>query len=235
MPSKRAVKNIFNGQFVLSPSAIEQKLQQIKAYIFDWDGVFNDGHKFADGSSSFSETDSMGTNLLRFNHYLQHKQLPVIAIITGEHNKAAFHFATRESFNDVYYKIKHKKTALQHFCEQNKIKPSEVLFVFDDVLDFSAAKIAGLRIMVSHSCNPLLIEVAIKNKLVDYITFHDGANGAVREVSELIMFLSGIFDKAIDERARYSKEYQTYIGKRNAQATGFYTLNNTVITQQHPL
>ncbi len=235
MPSKTLAKNIFKGRFISSPSVIQQKLKQIKAYIFDWDGVFNNGHKYADGSSSFSETDAMGTNLLRFNHYLKKRQLPATGIITGEQNKAAFQFASRENFNHVYYNIKHKKTALEHFCEQYNFKPSEFLFVFDDVLDFSISKIAGVRIMIAHSCNTLLIEFAIKNNLIDYITFHDGLNGAVREASELIMYLSGIFDKTIDERARYSKDYQTFINKRNEQSTNFYTLNNNVMTQQHPL
>jgi 3-deoxy-D-manno-octulosonate 8-phosphate phosphatase (KDO 8-P phosphatase) len=234
MPAEKSITDIFKGRFVSSPSEIEQKLQSIKAYIFDWDGVFNDGHKYADGSSSFSETDSMGTNLIRFTHYLKNKELPAASIITGEHNKAAFHFAARENFHDVYYRIKHKETALQHFCDQNKIKSSEVLFVFDDVLDFSAAKIAGLRIMVSHSCNPLLIDFAIKNNLVDYITFHDGANGAIREASELIMELSGLFDSSIEHRMQFSSTYQSYINQRN-KTPEFYTLKDGIITQQDPL
>jgi 3-deoxy-D-manno-octulosonate 8-phosphate phosphatase (KDO 8-P phosphatase) len=232
--SEKSVTDIFKGVFVSSPSEIQQKLQSIKAYIFDWDGVFNDGHKHSDGSSSFSETDSMGTNLIRFNHYLKHNELPAASIITGEHNKAAFYFAQRENFQDVYYKIKHKETALQHFCDQNNIKPSEVLFVFDDVLDFSAAKIAGIRIMVSHSCNPLLINFAIKNKLVDYITFHDGANGAIREVSELIIYLSKLFDETIEHRMQFSEVYKSYINQRN-QAPLFYTFKDNKITQQDPL
>src|SRR5271154_417970 len=133
--SAKSITDIFKGNFVSSPSVIEQKLQSIKAYIFDWDGVFNDGHKYADGSSSFSETDSMGTNLIRFNHYLKHNELSPVAVITGEHNKAAFHLTKRENFNAVYYKMRHKESSLLHFCKASKIKPHEVLFVFDDVLD----------------------------------------------------------------------------------------------------
>jgi len=232
--SAKSITEIFKGNFVSSPSVIEQKLQSIKAYIFDWDGVFNDGHKYADGSSSFSETDSMGTNLIRFDHYLKHNELPPVAVITGEHNKAAFHLTSRENFDAVYYKMRHKESSLLHFCEVNKIKPEEVLFVFDDVLDFSAAKIAGIRIMVNHICNPLLIDFAIKNKLVDYVTFHEGGQGAIREVSELILYLSNQFDKVIEHRMQFSDEYKSYIGKRN-QTPVFYTMANDKITQQDPL
>ena len=101
--------------------------------------------------------------------------------------------------------MKHKETALQHFCSQHNINPYDVLFVFDDVLDFSAAKIAGLRIMVAHSCNPLLIDFAVNNNLVDYITFHDGEDGAIREASELMMQLSGVFDKLLNTGCSLAK------------------------------
>jgi len=231
--SAKPITDIFKGNFVSSPSVIEQKLQNIKAYIFDWDGVFNNGHKYADGSSSFSETDSMGTNLIRFNHHLKHDELSPVAVITGEHNKAAFHLTIRENFNAVYYKMRHKESSLLHFCEANKIKAEEVLFVFDDVLDFSVAKIAGIRIMINHSCNPLLIDFAIKNKLVDYVTFHEGGNGAIREISELILHLSKQFDKAIEHRMQFSNEYKSYIGKRN-HAPIFYTMKDNKIIQQDP-
>jgi 3-deoxy-D-manno-octulosonate 8-phosphate phosphatase (KDO 8-P phosphatase) len=232
MPS---ITDIFKGSFILSPEELAKKLQHIKAYIFDWDGVFNDAHKSLDGTSSYSETDSMGVNLLRFAHYLKQGQSAPVAVITGEQNKVAFLLAQREHFNAVYYKIKHKETALFHFCKANNLQPSEVLFVFDDVLDFSAAKIAGLRIMVDHSCNPLLVEYAKKNNLVDYLTSHDGEHGAVRESSELIMFLNKLFDKAIDHRATYSPTYVEYLTKRNEQPIDFYTILNDQITEQHPL
>jgi 3-deoxy-D-manno-octulosonate 8-phosphate phosphatase (KDO 8-P phosphatase) len=230
-----SVTDIFQGSFILSPQELAKKLPHIKAYIFDWDGVFNDAHKSLDGTSSYSETDSMGVNLLRFTHYLQQGHCAPVAIISGEQNKVAFLLAQREHFSAVYYKIKHKETALLHFCKANDLQPSEVLFVFDDVLDFSAAKIAGLRIMVDHSCNPLLVEYAKKSNLVDYLTSHDGQHGAVRESTELIMFLHKLFDKAIDHRAAYSKEYVAYLSNRNEQPTDFYTIFDNQITEQHPL
>ncbi len=60
----------FKGVFITDASVIQQKLKKIKAFIFDWDGVFNDGRKDIDGNSSFSEVDSMGVNMMRFSYYL---------------------------------------------------------------------------------------------------------------------------------------------------------------------
>ena len=234
MITEKSAMEIFKGSFIASPETIQQKLKNIKAFIFDWDGVFNNGHKFSDGNSSFSETDSMGTNLLRFNQYLMSGQLPPVAVITGEHNNASFYFAKRECLHNVYYKIKDKQVALHHFCEQHHLLPSEVLFVFDDVLDFSAAKLAGLRMMVNHSCNPLLTDYVIKNNLADYLTYHEGGSGAVREVSELIMFLSGNFEQVMEHRVHYDETYKKYIGLRNQPITTFFTSQEYKIIQQEP-
>ena len=195
----------FNGQFITSATFLKQKLKQVKAFVFDWDGVFNNGQKNIDGHSTFSEVDSMGVNLIRFNHHLLNKQLPVCAIITGENNQLAFSYAKRENFNAIYYKVAHKEKAILHLCKQHNISPSEVMFVFDDVLDLSVAKLVGVRMMVNRAANPLLIEYAKKNRLVDYVTYFDGNNNALRELSEMIMVMMNNYETAIDHRIKFSE------------------------------
>src|ERR1044071_4322922 len=100
------IESLFKGKFLTDTKAFRQKLKKIRAYIYDWDGVFNNGHKTESGSSSFSEIDSMGTNLLRFSHFLKSDELPLTAIISGEHNKAAVTFSEREHFHGLYSGIK---------------------------------------------------------------------------------------------------------------------------------
>jgi 3-deoxy-D-manno-octulosonate 8-phosphate phosphatase (KDO 8-P phosphatase) len=222
----------FKGRFLTTPELFLQKLSGIKAYVFDWDGVFNDGFKDDNGSSAFSEIDAMGTNLLRFNHYLGHAGIPATAIISGEKNKAAFTLAKREHFDAVYYKIAHKADALTHFCKRMQLRSGEVAFVFDDVLDFSAAELCGLRFLLPRACNPMLINFAIQKGLVDYLTDSDGGHHAVREVSELITALSGKYDETITGRMQSSESYQKFLRKRNQPETFFATVIESVITEQ---
>jgi 3-deoxy-D-manno-octulosonate 8-phosphate phosphatase (KDO 8-P phosphatase) len=224
----------FKGQFLNGSSALRQKYRNIKAFVFDWDGVFNNGQKNIDGHSSFSETDSMGLNMMRFNHHLLNKQLPPTAIITGENNQLAFSFARRENFDAVYYKVAHKELALLHFCKTFRLQPQEVMFVFDDVLDFSAARLAGMRIMVNKKASPLLTLFAVNNRLADYITFFEGGNNALREVSELVMVMTNNFNQTIDHRMRFSEGYQAYIQLRKTQTTGFFSLVNDEISVLNP-
>lgn len=229
MKANIAPEEYFKGEFISSPTTLKQKIKQIKAFVFDWDGVFNDGRKNIEGHSSFSETDSMGVNMMRFSYFLQHKQLPVTAIITGENNQMAFSFAKRENLHHVYYKAANKETALMHLCQHYKISPADVLFVFDDVLDFSVAKLAGVRFMIGRTANPLLHEFAADKRLVDYITAHSGNNNGVREVSEIVMSMTNNFDVAIELRMKYSEAYKDYITLRNKTTTEFFTTKDNGI------
>ena len=225
------IGNFFKGRFITEPVQLAEKLKRIKAYIFDWDGVFNDGYKNETGSSPFSEIDSMGTNLLRFNHYLRTGANPLFGIITGEKNPAAFTLANREHFHSVYFRIKNKQEALSHFCDQHKILPQEVAFVFDDVLDLSATRVAGLRVMVPHAANSLLLEFALKQGLVDYITYHDGCSHAVRETTDLLMTLSDQYENTIQHRMDFSASYQEYLDKRQLIVPVFFTKESSLFTQ----
>lgn len=221
--SSNNLQALFTGEFILSPDALRERLKGIKAYVLDWDGVFNDGFKADSGSSPYNEIDSMGSNLMRFSHHLATGTNPVFAVVTGENNHASFHLARREHFHAVYFKILHKSAALEHLCAQYGLQPSEVAFVFDDALDLSAARISGLRIMVPHASNPLFREFVLEQGWVDYITGCDGSQNAVRETCELFMGLRGNYAEAVTHRMNFSERYKTYLAERQAVQTAFYT------------
>ncbi len=213
-----------DGKFLDSESLLVSKLSRIKAFIFDWDGVFTNGEKDHELQSRFNEVDSMGTNLLRFSFFLKHKQLPVTAIISGENNKAAFTFSTRECFNANYFKVANKTDATKHLCETYGILPTEIAYVFDDVLDLSVAKECGVRIFISRKANPMFNAYVVKNKLADYITFSESGNFAVRESCEMLMSAYGLYDEAVMQRVNYSENYSAYITQRRGVKTKHFTI-----------
>lgn len=219
------------GKFLISESLLTSNLSRIKAFVFDWDGVFTNGEKDDQLQSRFNEVDSMGTNLLRFSFFLQQKQLPITAIISGENNKAAFTFTSRECFNANYFKVANKTDATKHLCENFGILPSEIAYVFDDVLDLSVAKECGLRIFISRKANPMLNEYVVKNKLADYITGAESGNFAVRESCEMLMCSYGLFDEAVTQRVNYSDYYANYISQRRTIKTKFYTVSEGKISE----
>lgn len=225
----KELEKLFKGRFLTPPANIQAKLEKIKAYIFDWDGVFNNGQKDENNTSLFNEIDAMGINMLRFNHYKRKDSMPIFGIVTGERNSAAHSFSDREHMDFVYYKIKHKSIALAHLCAKYSITPDEVLFVFDDILDLDVAQKVGVRMMVSRPANPLLIKYAEDRKLMDYLTANDGNNHALREVVEMLIGLTGRYDETLSDRIEYNETYRKFITLRNTLPTEYYTIDGDTI------
>lgn len=211
------------GRFITPEAEIIEKLKQVKAFVFDWDGVFTDGGKDYKLDSFFSEVDSMGTNLLRFSYYLNNKQIPTTAIISGEKNSAAFTFIDRERFHYSFSKFANKLEATKHLCALHNLKPNQICFVFDDVLDLSLAEICGVRIYIPRKANPLMNEYVIKNKLADYTTGATSGEHAVREAAELLIALNGNFDETITNRKNFSTDYSDYLALRRATNPVYFT------------
>lgn len=223
------VEDLFKGRFYTPPADIKARLKKIKAYIFDWDGVFNNGQKDERNTSLFNEIDAMGINMLRFNHYQCKGNMPFLGIITGERNTAAHTLADREHMDFVYYKIKHKSTALEHLCNKHNITPDEVLFMFDDILDLDVAAKVGLRMMVQRPANPLVKKYSEDKHLMDYLTANDSNNHAVREVTELLIGLSGKYEETLSDRIAYNDTYRKFINLRNTLPTEYYTIDSDAI------
>lgn len=212
----------YGGVFLTPASKIAKKLDNIHGFLLDWDGVFNSGKKGAEFPSTYSETDSMGINLLRFSYWLRYKKIPFTGIVTNQISESAFQLAKREHYNAVYHSFKYKKEALTHMNETLGVKPSQVAFVMDDVLDLSAANQAGLSFLVGRKSSPLFLKYIQDKDLVDYISFQRGDLNAVRELCELMMGLTGNYEDTIEQRVSYSDEYQLFVEERDEIESKFY-------------
>ncbi len=214
------------GCFITPEVQIQEKLSRVKAFVFDWDGVFTNGSKDANLNSSFNEVDSMGTNLLRFSYFLKHQTLPCTAIISGEKNSAAFTFVERECFHYSFSKFANKLEAIHKLCALQNIEPHQIGFVFDDVLDLSLAEICGVRVYIPRKANTLLTQYVIQHKLADYITGCEGGNHAVREATELLISLQGNFEEVITKRKNFDTDYNNYLSQRKNTTPQFFASQN---------
>lgn len=204
----------FPGELVTTPEDFLGKAGKVRALIFDWDGIFNDGRK-GEVPSTFNEVDSMGINMLRFGYYLLHGTLPYAAIVTGEKNETAWQWAQREHFHAVFFRVKHKIQVLDDICGENGLRPDESAFFFDDIHDLSLAGAVGLRIMVRNAGASLLADYCRKHQETDYITKNHGGNMALREVSEMILENLGLFEKTVARRSHFDESYQEYLSARD--------------------
>ncbi len=228
------IENTFTkmgGEFISSPIIISKKLENIKALVFDWDGVWHSGKKNGGGQSSFNEVDSMGLNMLRFGYYLKTKKIPLTLIITGEQNHTAFDFAEREHLDGVFYKAKNKSEALDFTLKKWKLKEEEVLFVFDDILDLGMAARVGAPFLVNRLGSPMFSQFTIKHKWCLYKSAATGDTNAVREICELALGLLKMFEETVVKRMNFDAEYTTYLEKRNGQKTEFFTKADKAYTK----
>ncbi|MBU6159280.1 MAG: phosphatase [Bacteroidetes bacterium] len=226
---KHAHMSDMPGKLLMDAATFSSRISGIKAFLFDWDGVFNNGEKNIEGHSAYSETDSMGINMMRFHYHLLKNRMPVCAIISGEHNLLSYKWAKRDHLHAVYAGFKHKETALEDICTKYSLLPEEVLFVYDDVLDLSLAAKAGLRFLVHHAGNPAFESFCIRHQLADYVTRQEGGAHAVREISEVVMQHSGNYDLTIQHRMQYSKEYLAYLEERDRIETPFLVYKDGII------
>lgn len=207
------------GEFYSPVKKMTKKLEAVRVFLFDWDGVFNDGMKFGDQGSPFGEADSMGINLLRLSYWLKHGVMPITGIITGATNEAAEYFAKREGLECCIRGFTDKGHAFKVLCEKLKITPSEVAFVFDDVLDLPISQVASLRFCIRRKASPLFVDYVKENKLCDYITSSPGGYAAVRECCELMIGLQYDYGQAVQVRMEYGEKYKQYLALRKAVKT----------------
>jgi 3-deoxy-D-manno-octulosonate 8-phosphate phosphatase (KDO 8-P phosphatase) len=208
------------GAALIAPAGeIRARLSGVRAFLFDWDGVFNAGRKSESSPSGFSEADSMGTNLLRFGWWLRDQgSLPFTGILTGQDNPTAIRLAEREWFQAVYQGFLNKRVALEDIQTRFGIRPEQICFLFDDVLDLGVAEQCGLRILVRNGGAPLLAQHAEHEGLCEYVTGREGGSHAVRETAELLLGLTGEYRRVVTERASHSDLYRLYLDQRNQGA-----------------
>jgi 3-deoxy-D-manno-octulosonate 8-phosphate phosphatase (KDO 8-P phosphatase) len=143
------------GVFITPAEDLKEKLSQIKAFIFDWDGVFNNGAKSSEVGSNFCEPDAMGLNMLKLDYWLRNKEIPYTFIVTGEKNLSAQYLAQREQMHGVFYNCKFKVKALENICSEYNLNTNQIAFAFDDILDVELAKRCGASFLINRTANPL--------------------------------------------------------------------------------
>lgn len=203
-------------RFLHEPAELQRRAKHIKAVLFDWDGVFNDGWKDLDGGSPFSEVGSMGVNMLRFALWLRNGVNPPAAVITGQLNPHAERFVQREKFHALYMGFINKAGAFDEFLRAHQLKPEEVAFFFDDALDLPLAQQCGLRVLIGRKAGQLFTAHVIARGDADIVTANSGGENGLREGTEAVIELLGNFGEVFDQRAAFSDTYQRYLQERNA-------------------
>lgn len=165
------------------------KAKKIKLIIFDVDGVLTDGSLFYgdDGQEykAFNSQDGHGMKMLQQSGVL-------VGIITGRTSDVVTHRMKNLGITHVYQGKLEKLPAYEELLEKLSLKPEQVAYVGDDVVDLPILIRAGLAIAV-----PGAHELAKRHS--HWITTQKAGSGAAREICELIMKAQGTYEPAMEK------------------------------------
>jgi 3-deoxy-D-manno-octulosonate 8-phosphate phosphatase (KDO 8-P phosphatase) len=165
----------------MSEKNYKEKLNNIKAFIFDVDGVLTDGRVLVTTSGemhrSLNTKDGFAMKFALTNGYK-------IAIISGGTNEGVRDRFEELGVQKVYLGVHQKDDSFDDFVKENNLNSSEVLYMGDDIPDLSVMEKSGL------STCPKDAVTDVKDA-ADYISHKKGGDGCVREIIEQVLRVKG--------------------------------------------
>lgn len=157
------------------------KLKNIKAFVFDVDGVFTDGSVYL----------LPGGNMCRVMNVLDGyavvkaiKNNYIIGVITGGNDEGVRHRINYLGIKDYYAKSPNKRSDYEDFKLKYNLRDKEILTMGDDLPDMEIMKISGISACPKNS-------VPEVKAIADYISPVEGGKGAVRDAIEQVMKVQG--------------------------------------------
>ncbi len=164
-----------------------EKMRPLRLLALDVDGVLTDGrlyfHNDGGETKSFNTQDGQGIKLLQASGV-------EVAIITGRESNIVSQRAAALQINEVMQGREDKLTALTELVVRRGFDWEQVGYCGDDLPDLAALRKAGLGVSVPNA-------PAYLKPYCDLITQRPGGQGAVREITDLIMQAQGTWQACL--------------------------------------
>ena len=168
----------------------KEQLKDIKAFVFDVDGVFSSNIILHPNGDMFRPMNVKDGYALQ---YAVNKMGFLCGIITGGYSESV-----RKRFNglgitDVYLKSINKFDDFEDFIYKYNLKPEQVVYMGDDLPDYEVMKVVGIP-----TC-PADAAEEIKTISV-YISDKKGGDGCVRDIIEQVLRAQGKWVKVGNDK-----------------------------------
>ena len=154
-----------------------KKLSVIQIVAMDVDGTFTDGTLFYDPEGrvlkGFSSHDGLGLELLLRAGIKR-------GFITGRKDPSTEARANYLHADFYFCGVGDKSVAIRQLCDTFGVTKEAILYMGDDLNDFTAFEIAGLAVAVGDASDEI-------KAAADFVTSAPGGHGAVREVVNLLL------------------------------------------------
>ncbi len=163
-----------------------EKLKNIKAFIFDVDGVLTNGDITVTGDG-----DQMRHFNVKDGYAINHaiKSGFYIATISGGHSRGVLSRLNGLGVKDVFMGISHKLEVYERVVADMKLNPEEILYMGDDIPDLDVMQKVGLPTCPADACEEVKAAAA-------YISPVLGGKGCVRDVIEKVLKIQDKWMKA---------------------------------------
>lgn len=160
---------------------ILEKFKQVKAFVFDVDGVFTNGNilvnELGEQWRTFNVKDGYAFQAAVKAGY------PVLIVTGGKSIGVKIRFE-KLGAKEVYLNTSNKLEVAEEWAKRQALDLKEVLFMGDDIPDLEMMETAGLATCPADAVE----EVKVKSA---YISPFEGGKGAVRDVIKKVMVLQG--------------------------------------------
>lgn len=169
------------------------RAQNIKLLILDVDGVLSDGRIYLNEqgieSKAFHVHDGLGIKLLQ-------QAGVVVAVISSRSTPIVSVRMTNLGVKYIYQGRENKLAAFNELLGLLSLKPEQVAYAGDDLVDIPLLRRAGLAIAVANANTAIM-------PYSHWITKVEGGKGAVREICEFILTAQDKWQNAL---AKYISE-----------------------------
>jgi 3-deoxy-D-manno-octulosonate 8-phosphate phosphatase (KDO 8-P phosphatase) len=157
------------------------KIKAVRLLILDVDGVLTDGRIIMDDegreTKNFNVKDGHGLKMLiRYG--------VDVVLLTGRRSLVVEHRAKDLGIAEVHQGSHDKVAIFREICKNRSLDSEHVAYIGDDIVDIPLLKRVGFSAAVSDATEEV-------KRSVDYVATKTGGNGAVREVSDLILRCQG--------------------------------------------
>ncbi len=161
----------------------KSKLHDIKAFVFDFDGVMTDGSVW-----TMFNGDTVRAGNIKDGFALQYakKKGYITAVLSGATSLSIYNrmVALGTAPDDIMTGCADKTVAFEKFLKRHNLSEKQVLYMGDDLPDFHIMQRAGVATCPSDAAEEI-------KQIADYISIHPGGKGCVRDVIEQTLRLHG--------------------------------------------
>ncbi len=160
---------------------LKERIRKVRLVMVDNDGVMTDGRIIygdnGDELKFFDVQDGFGLVLLRRAGYKT-------VMISGKKSRVNKRRAKDLQISGVYQNAFDKLAVFETVAKKYKVKPEQICYIGDDLIDLPPMKRAGFSVAVPEAVEDVL-------KAAHYVTLKRGGRGAIREVVDLLLKTQG--------------------------------------------